>query len=186
MRFVLLVVPVWKTQSWFPQLLHQVAVPCYLLPKTETLLKLPKDPGRQHPMTKMKMGAFSLSGNACMHSRKLPTDTVDIICRSWRDSTKRQHWGYQQKWMQFCCEKQIDPYKPDVKLVLEFLTGLYMKNLGYSALNTARSSITCSSFLSLLGDSCVRLSDHFLVKRFMMGVFFCQDQLYQDIILHGM
>ena len=65
-RFALLVAPVWKTQSWFPQLLHQVAGPCYLLPKTETLLKLPKDPGRQHPLTKMKMGAFSLSGNACI------------------------------------------------------------------------------------------------------------------------
>ena len=71
--------------------------------------------------------------------------------------------------MQFCCEKQIDPFKPDVNLVLEFLTGLYMKNLGYSALNTARCSI--SSFLSLSGDSCVRLGDHFLVKRFMRGDF---------------
>ena len=77
--------------------------------------------------------------------------------------------------MQFCCEKQIDPFKPDVNLVLEFLTGLYMKNLGYSALNTARSSI--SSFLSLSGDSCVRLGDHFLVKRFMRGVFLSRPTL---------
>lgn len=65
-QFALLIAPVWKTQAWFPQLLHQVAGPCYLLPKTEHLLKLPKDPKRQHPLTKMKMGAFSLSGNAYM------------------------------------------------------------------------------------------------------------------------
>ncbi|XP_062572587.1 uncharacterized protein LOC134234524 [Saccostrea cucullata] len=64
-QFALLIAPVWKTQPWFPQLMHQVAGPCFLLPKTETLLKLPKDPKRRHPLTKMKIAAFSLSGNAC-------------------------------------------------------------------------------------------------------------------------
>ncbi|XP_062609256.1 uncharacterized protein LOC134271003 [Saccostrea cucullata] len=64
-QFALLIAPVWKTQPWFPQLMHQVAGPCFLLPKTETLLNLPKDPKRRHPLTKMKIAAFSLSGNAC-------------------------------------------------------------------------------------------------------------------------
>uniref|UniRef100_A0A8W8MU17 Tyr recombinase domain-containing protein n=1 Tax=Magallana gigas TaxID=29159 RepID=A0A8W8MU17_MAGGI len=111
----------------------------------------------------------------CLHGRELSADTINIICGSWRESTKRQYRGYQQKWLQFCCEKQSDPFNADINLVLDFLTELYKKNLGYSALNTARSSL--SSFLSLSGQSNTKLGDHFLVKRFMKGVFLSRPTL---------
>lgn len=58
-----------------------------------------------------------------------------------------------------------------INLALDFLTELYKKNLGYSALNTARSSL--SSFLSLSGQ--IRWS--FLNKRLMKGVFLSRPTL---------
>ena len=57
----------------------------------------------------------------------------------------------------------------DVTVVLEFLTMLYKKNLGYSALNTARSAL--SSFLVFANTDSEKIGNHELVKRFMRGVF---------------
>ena len=63
--YALLISPIWTTQSWFPHLLHLIAGPCYILPKTDNLLMFPREPLRKHPLSKMKMGAFTLSGNVC-------------------------------------------------------------------------------------------------------------------------
>ena len=62
--YALLITPIWTTQPWFPHLLHLVAGPCYILPKTANLLTIPQEPSREHPLLKMKMGAFTLSGDA--------------------------------------------------------------------------------------------------------------------------
>lgn len=181
-QFALLIAPVWKTQAWFPKLLHQVAGPCYLSTKNRTPVEAAERSEAATSLDQDEDGCVQFV-RQCLHGRELSADYINIICGSWRESTKRQYRGYQQKWLQYCCEKQCDPFNADINLVLDFLTGLYKKNLGYSALNTARSSF--SSFLSLSGQSNTKLGDHFLVKRFMKGVF-CQDQLYPSINLHGM
>lgn len=61
----------------------------------------------------------------------------------------------------------MDPLHPPVTDVLEFLQELYEKGLGYSCLNTARSSL--SSFIVLDGN--VSVGNHPLVQRFLKGVF---------------
>lgn len=68
--------------------------------------------------------------------------------------------------MQFCTERTIDTFAPSVNSVLDFLTNLYHKGLGYSSLNIARSAL--SSFISLNGET---VGNHILIKRFLKGVF---------------
>lgn len=115
-------------------------------------MKLPKDPNRQHQNNQDENGCVQLSA-----------DTINIICRSWWESTKRRYRGYQQRWLQFCSEES-DPFRADINLVLNCLADLYEKNLqvGYSAINTARSSL--SSFLFLSDHPNMKLGDHFLLS----------------------
>ena len=45
-----------------PLLLGMIVEDSYILPQTSKLLNLPQDPDRQHPLRKMRLGAFCLSG----------------------------------------------------------------------------------------------------------------------------
>ena len=58
-------------------------------------------------------------------------------------------------------------FSPPVEEVLHFLTELFEANCGYSALNTARS--TMSTFIVLPGN--ISVGTHPLDTRFMKGVF---------------
>ena len=60
---VVLVAPLWTTQPWFPVLLTLIVDQCYVLPRTDDLLYLPNQPSKRHPLGKMRMGLFRLSGN---------------------------------------------------------------------------------------------------------------------------
>lgn len=60
---ITLVAPIFPSQPWFPQLLQQISGQSYILPKLNNLLYHPTK-NIQHRLTKMRMGAFKLSGNA--------------------------------------------------------------------------------------------------------------------------
>ena len=55
------------------------------------------------------------------------------------DLQRQQYGAYYKKWLLFCCEREIDQYKPFVNNVIAFLTKLHQQGVGYSALNTAKS-----------------------------------------------
>lgn len=58
----IVIAPLWPTQAWFPTLLKMIYHQPYLL-NSRNILKMPKDPKRQHRIPRLKMGCFSLSGN---------------------------------------------------------------------------------------------------------------------------
>lgn len=73
---LVLVAPLWTTQPWFPKLMNCVAGNSYLLPKTNKLLIHPADPTKSHPLTKMRLAVFHLSGKPSlitMYQQKLQT-----------------------------------------------------------------------------------------------------------------
>ena len=59
---VVLIAPVWKTQSWWPCLQHLLCQDWYQLPNTTRILRLVHKPEARHPLAHMKMGAFHISG----------------------------------------------------------------------------------------------------------------------------
>ena len=61
---VLLVVPLWPTQPWFPRALKMLVDTPVLLPRR--CLFLPQDPGKQHSLNKLVLAVLPLSG---IHSR---------------------------------------------------------------------------------------------------------------------
>ena len=56
------IAPLWPTQSWWPSLLHLVTGQCFRLSNTKTILSLPNKPGQLHPLKKMILGCFPISG----------------------------------------------------------------------------------------------------------------------------
>ncbi|VDI32218.1 Hypothetical predicted protein [Mytilus galloprovincialis] len=58
---LILIAPIFTTQPWFAKILHLIAGQSYILPKKNLLIH-PSDPSRQHPLKKMQLAVFPLSG----------------------------------------------------------------------------------------------------------------------------
>ena len=91
----------------------------------------------------------------------------DIIMASWRSGTSKQYQSYLSRWQEYCIENQLDPFEATVENGIEFLTSLFNKGLGYSAINTARSAL--STVITV--PNYATFGTHPLVTRFLKGVF---------------
>lgn len=85
---------------------------------------------------------------------------------SWRDGTKKQYQTYLQKWNLFCAKNKLDSISPRVGDVLDYLTELFNAGLSYSAINTARSSLS-----SVINVDNKPVGEHPYVVRFLKGIF---------------
>jgi len=95
------------------------------------------------------------------------SDTArDIIMASWRKTTSKQYHTYLTRWEQYCSENSIDPLRATIQHGIEFLTHLYQKGLGYSAINTARSALSI-----VIDVPSGTFGSQSLVTRFMKGIF---------------
>ncbi|XP_048584520.1 uncharacterized protein LOC116603512 isoform X2 [Nematostella vectensis] len=79
----------------------------------------------------------------CLQTKSIPDEAKTIILKSWRTGTKKQCATYLKKWEHFCSKRQIDRTEASVENALAFLTSLYNSGLKYSAINTARSALSC-------------------------------------------
>ena len=68
--------------------------------------------------------------------------------------------------MLFSTKQSYNSYNPDIKHVLTFMHSLYKRNLGYSAINVARSAL--STFVIVDNQA---VGKHPLVTRYLKGVF---------------
>ncbi len=61
----IVIAPIWTTQTWWPSLLALLHDNPKILPDPQQILELPHRPERRHPLQKMKLGVFPLSGKHC-------------------------------------------------------------------------------------------------------------------------
>jgi hypothetical protein len=59
-----LIAPLWTTQHWFPKMLHHIVQDSFIIAsqKSQPLLTQPISPHIKHPLKKMILGVFRLSG----------------------------------------------------------------------------------------------------------------------------
>lgn len=119
-------------------------------------------------MEQTRSGGVSIIRQSIL-SHQLSEDTTAIIMSSWRPRTNKQYQCYLLQWQTFCNQREIDTIHTSVNYVLEFLTSLYNRDLGYSAINTAKSAL--SHVVVLSGSGNLPLGQHPLIKRFLRGVF---------------
>ena len=91
----------------------------------------------------------------------------DIILQSWRQGTQKQYSSYIKRWISFFHRQQIDCVSPTISQALDFLVELYESGIGYSGINTARSSLSCV----VKPINGISLGSHPTVTRFLKGVF---------------
>ena len=60
---------------------------------------------------------------------------------SLKSRTSRKFDIYTPKWVQFCSERNFSPYETTINQILLFLCDLFQSKVGYSVMNTARSSL---------------------------------------------
>ncbi|KAJ8038897.1 hypothetical protein HOLleu_16457 [Holothuria leucospilota] len=137
----ILILPLWPTQAWFAKFLVLLAA------KAKTC-RLP-------------------FVRKYLRNKRVSEQAISIISASWRECTQKQYDTYHRKWSIFCNESKINPFQPSLIEVLDFLTDLFLRGLGYSGLNTARAAL--STFLILNGVKTI--GQHPLICRFLKGVF---------------
>ena len=134
----ILIAPLWPTQTWFPLLLQYLCDQLWILPgPSETPLTQSTPPAAQEtPPNGMSCvrGAFS--------RYNFSKEVTDVLMASWRSGTQNQYETYLNKWMAFCGERKIGYYSPPLNEALQFLVRLFNQGLSYSALNTARSTLS--------------------------------------------
>lgn len=102
-----------------------------------------------------------------LQQRNISEKAATIIMQSWSDGTQKQYKLYIKQWIDFCCERQADPYNPPLTSVLDFLVSLHEKGLSYTTINTARSAISAIT----LSEDQNTIGCHPLVSRFMKGIY---------------
>ena len=102
-----------------------------------------------------------------LQQRNISEKAATIILQSWSDGTQKQYKLYIKQWINFCCERQADPYNPPLTTVLDFLVNLHEKGLSYTTINTARSAISAIT----LSEDKNTIGCHPLVSRFMKGIY---------------
>ena len=84
--------------------------------------------------------------------------------QSWRPNTLNQYNVYLKKWISFCSTQDHQPLERNDLLCLEFLRRLLKFNYSYSAINSARSALSCIFDNPPFGELP-------LVTRFMKSVY---------------
>jgi hypothetical protein len=59
---LVIIVPIWPTQMWWPVLIKIIKGPGWILPPATDILTLQHDPNRKHPLKKMQLIALNISG----------------------------------------------------------------------------------------------------------------------------
>ena len=98
-----------------------------------------------------------------LSAKELPAKTLDIIMASWRKSTQKNYSSMLRQWLSFCYERDFNSSIPSLNTVLEFLTTLYERGIGYSQINKARSALSV-----LYSD--IQIGKHSLISRIVHGV----------------
>lgn len=93
----------------------------------------------------------------------MPAEAVEILISSLTDSTLKQYNTGLKNWWTYCQSVNRDPLRPDIYLVLKYLTFRFNQQASYGTLNSERSAINLISTIDLGSDPSI--------SRFFKGVF---------------
>ena len=137
----------------------------FVLPNSEKSLYFPCSRKNPPQFPKMKLMTCLVSGN-CMKALGFRQKLQKLSCNHGKtEQDSDTTLSYITQWFAFCGRQCINPTKPDIAQVLNVLHGLFIKNVGYSVINTARSAL--SSFINIDGYNVGR---HPMVCRFLKGI----------------
>lgn len=90
---------------------------------------------------------------------------IQILTAAQSSSTVCQYKSSLNKWANYCTEAKCNQFKPTLSQVLQFLSSLFNKGLGYASINTTKCAL--SGVLGLFDG--LALGQHPLMIKFMKG-----------------
>ena len=72
----------------------------------------------------------------------ISTETRDILLAAWRRNTSSAYSCAWNKWVSWCCQRQINPISASLTSVLEFLKDQFKGGKAYRTLNVYRSALS--------------------------------------------
>ena len=124
-----------------------------------------------------RAGSTSSSRLACVRrsyrAEGLSEGVINIIRRSWRNSTESTYSTAWRQWDRWCFERSLDPVSAPLSGILDFLYEQFQTGKQYRTINTIRSAISMTH-TDVDGS---RIGQHPLVCRFLKGVFNCRPPL---------
>ena len=159
---MVIVVSLWQTQAWFPQLVHMLVEPPIL------------QAGDSGAITELRLLAHgqNTSTNRVQGLRMrfkaegISEEAIHLILASWRDKTTSNYNSSCKKWQSWCSATNTNPFAVDLREVLGFLAKQFEEGRERSSLNCYRSAI--SSAHLQIGYP---VGKHPLVCRLLKGVF---------------
>ncbi|KAI8518391.1 hypothetical protein Bbelb_044080 [Branchiostoma belcheri] len=138
---------VWKSQTWYPEVLNMLFESPVLLPQSWDLLFLPHN-RRPHPLLPdLMLAAGPRSGDSCRVGA-FSAGASDLILSAWRESTSRQYQSAWAQWASWCDRREIDPVCGSIESVVEYLEWMFRQNYGYTL------------YVNWGGSFCDLVSDH--------------------------
>ena len=137
---IVIVAPVWKSQSWYPVLLsllfnfpHLITSPPDQLLSQESVTSIPV-PGST-------AGRMAHLRNFCQ-AEKFSKQASELLLASWRDKSTKAYNSLFHKWECWCAQRDRNPISGSVVDIANFLAELYQDGYAYSSLNSYRSAIS--------------------------------------------
>ena len=97
----------------------------------------------------------------------LSENVKNLLFGSCRDGTNRSYESAWNKWVSWCCEREITPISASLSQFLEYLSWMYENKYEYRTINVHRSAI--SSVLPPLDGA--PIGQNFLVSKLMKGIY---------------
>ncbi|XP_065182606.1 uncharacterized protein LOC135813438 [Sycon ciliatum] len=96
----------------------------------------------------------------------LSPQVVRLLSSSWRSSTNAAYASAWEQWLGWCSQRSVDPVRPSLAMVLQFLADSFEDGRSYSTLNVYRSAM--SATLPELDGA--PIGQHPLVVRLLRGI----------------
>ncbi len=127
----MLVAPVWKSQPWYPLLLHLCIASPILLPQYPGLLSRQ---GETHPLTNLQLAGWLLSANPYSEAG-ISERAQTLLVAAWRKGTTSAYSSAWGKWNSWCSKRKINPVLMSINPVLE------SNNINLDALQPDKSEL---------------------------------------------
>lgn len=114
------------------------------LPQRSDTLQMPGGKGMAQSLVKKMTLMVCRVSRRFLKTQEISKRASDIILQSWNkeygNSMRRTSC---KRWFKYCHRKHVHCDDPSISKALDFLVELYDQGIGYSAMNTARSALTC-------------------------------------------
>ena len=110
---LVLVVPLWQTQAWFPQLVDMLIEPPILLPHESTIVK--PSPNCDCPLMDRLRQLIACKVSGCASKQKEFQEAIRLILASWRSKTDSNYDSAWRKWQSWCSTWNTNPFATDLK-----------------------------------------------------------------------